>query len=239
MVKSPKIDSSKNLHRAVEKPSLQQAEAEQGKIQKQKRVSAQDAARMASQAGFQRTRKKGKGIDIGDSSQAPIPLPDDELDPEAWSQEGPEDAQGSLALAGAQFGEVAKAPEGGVSIGEAVVGSSFMPVEEDIAELQKIAERAPEPVPMLDEVTGNMASLFGIELGEDVPVGHRVLATGLVVAGEGDSVEVEDGAIKEKEMAGGLEKVTRKGHEAVDQAKTMNKGINKELNVQRTFMFKR
>ena len=81
-------------------------QAQQG----QRPMSAQDAARIAQQAGFQRTQKKpGKGIDLGDSSRSPIPIPDDENDTELWSTERLESAQENLSMAGAQFG--ARPPE--------------------------------------------------------------------------------------------------------------------------------
>ena len=92
---------------------------------------------------------------------------------------------------------------------------------------------------MLDDVSSNVGRLFGIELPDECPVGHKVLAAGLVVAGEPESVQVDKGKLKEKELAGGIEKVTKRGNQAVEEAQKMSKGINKELSVQRTFVFKR
>ena len=224
-------------------PDLQSKESQQAKTQQNKKMSSSDAARLAAQAGFVRVKKKGArkaGIDIGDSMDAPIPLPGDDVDPDAWSQEHLENAQANLTLANAQFSEAAKGAEIGESIGATIVGSSFMPTEEDLAEMEDLAHRKPPaPVPMLEEVTTNVGKLFGIELTEEVPVGHKVLAAGLVVAGEPESVDVGEGGLKEDKLAGGLKKVTERGNQAVGEAQRMNKGIGVELNRQRTFVFKR
>ena len=225
---------------STEGQTIQQKEAEKAKSQQNKAISSSDRARLASQAGFQRMRRaKGKkGLDIGDSSDAPIPLPGDELDPDAWSQEKLDSAQGSLALAGSQFGDIAETE--GADLAESVVGSSFMPVEEDLDEMQRLADLEPqEPAPMLEEVSTDVGRLFGIELGEKSPPGHKVLAAGLVVAGEPDSVQVEEGKLREKELAGGIEKVTKRGNQAVGEAQKMSKGINREVNRQRTLIVKR
>src|SRR5687768_13346070 len=102
-------------------PTLQDKEGQLVRDQQQKRISSSDAARLASQAGFQRLKKSDKkGLDIGDSSNAPIPLPGDELDPDAWSQERLDAAQENLTLATAQFGEVAQASDS-ASLGAALV----------------------------------------------------------------------------------------------------------------------
>lgn len=220
--------------------SLQQKEAVQVKQQAKADVSKQDAARLAQQAGFTRAAQKKKGgPNIGDSSRAPIPLPDDDVDPSAWSSEQLEGAQQNLGLASAQFGEVAEAEDTEPSIGAAAIGSSFLPTEDSITEMEDLAKRpAPQPIPM-DEVTTNVERLFNIKLDADVPLGHKILAAGLVVAGEPGSVDVGDGRLDEKKLAGGLRKVTERSNQSVGEAQKMNKGINRELNVQRTFMFKR
>lgn len=218
-------------------------EKEASKVQQQNvqgKMSAQDAARIAQQAGFQRAQKKtGKGIDLGDSSRSPIPIPDDENDTELWTPERLESAQENLSMAGAQFAEVAQGGVDGPSIGEAVVASSFMPTEQGVEKLQLLADRpAPEPLPM-DEVTTNVRAFFNIELGEDVPPGQKMLVTGLVVAGEAGSVEVNDGKVNEQRLAKGLQEVANRSNQAVGEAQKMSKGVSRELNLQRTFVFKR
>ncbi len=238
MVKANNIGPSKGV------TSLQQKEAQQVKQDIAKgpkgKITAQDAARIASQAGFKRLgAKKRKGFNVGSSADQENPLPEDELDLEAWSQEGLESAQGSLTLAGSQLGDIAKAGAEGVSMGAALVGGTYLPTEEDIAEMEDLAERKPTPIPLMEEVSNSVNQLFGIELNEDVPVGHRVLATGLLVAGEQDAVEVENGQLNEGSLAGGVEKVTKRGNQAVDDAGRMNKGIDQEINRNRTFMYRR
>lgn len=222
------------------RPDVNQVDAEKLKQQQAKKLSATDAARVASQAGFQRLGKTNKrGLDIGDSSRAPIPLPDDDVDGEAWAQERLDRAQENLSLASAQFAESAQASEAGSSMAETVVGSSFLPTDDDVANLQLLADKEPPPPIELEDVTTDVQRLFNIPLSEDIPVGHRVLATGLVVAGEAGSVKVEKGGLNEKDLASGLQKVTERGNQAVGEAQKMSKGINRELSVQRTFVFKR
>lgn len=218
------------------KSDLNTAEAQKAKDAQNKRIASQDAARVAQGAGFQRLGKKKGGFDIGDTSHSPIPIPD-EQEEEVWSQERLDNAQQNLTMASAQFGDVARAP--GESLGATVVGSSFLPTEGDVAAMQKLAEREP-PAPMaFDDVTTDVKRLFNIELSDEVPLGHKVLATGLVVAGEAGSVKVNDGGLDEQNLADGLQKVTERGNHAVGEAQKMNKGISRELNLQRTFVFKR
>lgn len=218
------------------KTDLNSAEAQKVKDANIKRAASADAARVAQGAGFQRLGKK-KLFDIGDTSHSPIPIPDEQED-DVWSQERLDHAQENLNLASAQFSEIAKAPTG-ESLGATVVGSSFLPTEGDVAAMQRLSEREP-PAPMeLDDVTTDVKRLFNIELKEEVPLGHKVLATGLVVAGEAGSVQVEEGGLNEQTLANGLQKVTERGNQAVGEAQKMSKGINRELNVQRTFVFKR
>ncbi len=224
------------------KPGLHEAEAEKVKQQHGQKISSQDAQRIAQQAGYQKAQKKqGKKFDVGDSSHSPIPIPDDEDDTDVWSPELLEDAQGNLALASAQFAEVAKGAQEaeGADLAQSIVGGSHLPTEEGLKKLQDLADRkAPEPIP-LDEVTTNVKQLFNIELGEDVPVGHKLLAAGLVVGGEAGSVAVEEGKLDEKRLAGGLQKVADRSNQAVGEAQKMSKGVSRELNLQRTFVFKR
>ena len=229
----PQGDGAKSLN-AKEQQSAKQKQAG--------RISSSDAARLASQAGFQRLGpKKQTKFNVGDGSSQQFALPEDDVDPDSWSQEGLESAQGELTLAGAQFGELAKSMEAETTLGAAVIGSSFLPTDEDLDEMDVLARRPPPPTPMLDEVSNSVSKLFGIELDDEVPIGHKLLAAGLVVAGETAAVQVdtEKRTLREQELAGGLEKVTRRGHQAVSEAQNMNKGVSEKLNLQRTFMYRR
>lgn len=213
-------------------------EKEQAKVKSEAaRQSASDAARLASRAGFQRTPGAArKGLAVGDSSRAPIPLPEDDLDNAEWGQERLDSAQGSLSMAGTQFEECQKS-EGPMA--EAMTASSFLPTEEGVAELQLLADRpAPEPLPM-DEVSTSVSRFFHIELTDKVPIGQRILAAGLVVAGEAGSVEAGASGLNEQKLASGLQRVTQRSNQAVGEAQRMNRGIDKERSVQRTFVFKR
>ena len=238
-----KADGPKNapLPPIRQQPTLQQKERQKVEQQQTQKLSSTDAARLASRAGFQRYNRKNKrGLDLGDAASQQYALPDDELDPEVWTAERLDDARGSLALASAQFGEVAAGSKAGVSLGASVVGSSYMPTAGDIEAMEDIANREPQqPMPMLEDVTTHVGKLFGIDLGDDVPLGHKMLAAGLVVAGEQDAVHVGKGKLEEGPLAGGIEKVAKRGNQAVGEAQMMNKGINEKLNVQRTFVAKR
>jgi hypothetical protein len=203
------------------------------------RVSSQDAARIAQQAGFHKTRPRRQGLDIGDSSRAPIPIPDESDTEVEYNAATLEDAQHNLSLATAQFGEAERGAAAGTPVAEAMVASSFLPTEEGVAKMQALADRpAPEPIP-LDDLTTSVRQLFNIDLGKDVPIGHKVLVAGLVAAGEASSVEVNKGAINEQKLAQGLQKVTERSNQAVGEAQKMSKGVSRELNLQRTFVSKR
>ncbi len=114
-----------------------------------------------------------------------------------------------------------------------------MPTEADVERLDELAKReAPEPV-LLEEASSSVERLFHIPLPAEVPAGHRMVAMGLVVAGEKESVHVEKGGLNEQKLAHGMQRVTERSNQAVGEAQRMSKGISKELSVQRTFVFKR
>lgn len=221
----------------VQVPTTEQ----QTQVQKKdtKKISAQDAARLAQQAGFQKSKKRRGGFDVGDSSQAPIPLPDDDLDPDAWSQKGLDNAQEMLSSAGPQLESAIADLKDGLGLGEAFVEGAFMPTEKDLARMQALREREPEPVPDMKSVGESLKTLFGVEFNEEMSVAERAMAVGLMVAGESAQVKIDAGAINREELLAGLRKVTEKGNQSVGQAQKMNKGIDEQLNLQRTFVFKR
>lgn len=235
MSNSGRVDGNRPV---VPQQNLNQTEAQQVRQQQGRKLSALDQARIASQAGFQKlgAHKKKRGFDVGDASGAPIPLPGDDVDPDEWSQEKLEQAQTNLSLASAQFGEIA---EQGADIGESVVGGSFLPTENDVGRMQALVDKEPPPPLEFEDVSTDVSRFFGIEMGDDVPTGHKLLATGLVVAGEAASVEVGEGGANEAKMAAGVKKVAEKGNQAVTQAQMMNKGINQQVNYNRTFVVKR
>ena len=230
----------------VTTPGLNEKEQVGVKQDKAAQLKNKEASRLAQQAGFQRVKDKKGKLAFGDSSQAPIPLPDDELDPAAWSQEGLESAEQALSSADVHFEQALKDVADGAEgrmLGISLLESGFMPVEEDLARLQAISEReselSEEAHEQLQVVGQSIGALFGIELGEGTSVAQQVMAAGLIVAGEPGQVSAAEDGLDEKKLASGVQKVTTKGGQAVEQAKTMNQGIGKELNVHRTMVFKR
>ncbi|MDP7040931.1 MAG: hypothetical protein QGI45_17375 [Myxococcota bacterium] len=236
----------KNFNAGQIVPQKQQVDLNSKEKQKVSQQQAQragqnDAARLAQQAGFSRSlgASKKKRFDVGDSSQAPIPLPEEDGESENWSQEKLDSAQGALSLASAQFGEIAKAPAEGSSLGSSVVASSFMPTEDDISDLEDLAKRPAPQAMALEEVTTSVGKHFGIMLPEETSIAEKILAAGLVVAGEKDAVITKEKGLDDQSLADGIQKVSKRSNQAVGQAQMMNKGINKELNLQRTFVMKR
>ncbi|OGR13137.1 MAG: hypothetical protein A2341_08550 [Deltaproteobacteria bacterium RIFOXYB12_FULL_58_9] len=229
-----------NIGRGLPPPqvhSLQQKEAQKTKQQAQQtKISQSDQARLAQQAGFSAQQKK-KGLNIGDSSKTPIPLPDDDVDPDSWTADMLEGAQSDLAMASTQLEDISKTKD--AEMGSTLVGSSFMPNEDGLADLQDLADRPPpQPMP-LEEVTTSVERLFAIKLDDEVSVGHRILVAGLVAAGEASAVDFAGGKINEQKLAAGIQKVTERSNQSVGEAQKNIKGIDRELNVQRTFVFRR
>lgn len=233
MSKSGRIDG----HRPVVPQQTNLNDVEAQKLRQQNKLSPADQARLAAQAGFQRlgAHKKRRGKSVDDAGESYL-APDEQVDPDDWNQETLERAQTNLSLATAQFEEIAQ--EGG-DIGEAVVGGSFLPTEGDVDRMQLLADREPPPPVELEDVNTDVKRFFDIEFGDGTPTGHKLLAAGLLVAGEGESVEVVEGATNEAKLAAGVKKVAEKGNQAVTQAQMMNKGINQQVNYNRTLIVKR
>ncbi|MBN1960471.1 MAG: hypothetical protein JW841_05955 [Deltaproteobacteria bacterium] len=224
----------------VNRPLKTLSEKEEAKLKQQRnlnKISTEDAVRLVQQAGFVRTRRrKTKGFNIGDDSHAPIPIPDEGDDVE-WSSEGLDEAQKHLALASAQLRETIRSPEEN-SFAETILGKSYLPTEENLKKLEYLEQRNGDPI-NLDEPSKNIKNLFEIELPEDLPVGHQLMINGLVVAGESVWVQVDKGKINERHMVRGVQKIAEKSNQSVGEAQKMSKGVNRELNLQRTVIFKR
>jgi|TARA_B100001964_G_C14207638_1_gene588918 hypothetical protein len=216
----------------------QQQPTEAQTTKAKKKISPQDAARLAQQAGFQKSNRKKGRFDLGDSSQAPIPLPEDELDPDAWSQQALESAQELLGGAAPQLEQASAELGEEMGLGQALVENMFMPTEKGLERLQALKEREPEPEPDLKAVSAGLEKLFGVRTEGASP--HEIaLAVGLVVAGQKEGISGAEGELDRAGLLEGVRKVTEKGNQAVGQAQKMNKGIDEQLNVQRTFMFRR
>lgn len=219
-------------------PSLSTNEAKKVRDQRARKLSSADQARIASQAGYQRlgAHRGKRRFDCGDSSLAAIPLPSDDVDPDAWSSETLEDARARLASASEHFGEMA---ESGVDFGEAAIEASFFPTEDDVTRLKLVDSREPPPLMNLKEVSADVSRFFSVDLDDEVPTGHKLLATALLVAGESKSVAIEDHRVNDAKLAAGIKKVAEKSNQAVAEAHTMNSRIEKQVSFKRTFVVKR
>ncbi len=205
------------------------------------KLSPQDAARLAQQAGFQRTQKRrgASHLDVDDLGRTPIPVPEEEGGPEAWDGEKLNDAQQHMALMSARLAEIAT-EESSEPFAERLISLGFLPTEEDLCRLESLSgSPEPEALPSMDEAAENVRKLFGVELSSEVPLGHALLVAGLVVAGEGGHAAVKGGAVDEQKLASGMKTIVQRSNQAVGDAQKMNMGINRELNLQRTFVFKR
>jgi hypothetical protein len=213
----------------------------------QRKLSQAEAERFYSQAGFSRLgRKRGKGVELDDVTQGPIPLPVDEVDESAWDQSTLDDAQQEMTLQGAQLNELQSrcAPGGetpppvGSQLFGHLVGIAFKPTEADLARLQALADAPPPPEVALGAVHSHLASLFGID-ARALPAGPAMVAASLVVAGMASAVQLEGDSLKAQPLATGLQAVVERSNGAVEGARTMSSGISKQLALQRTFVFKR
>ena len=199
---TPKVNTPVVQAKAQEvvKSDLGSVEAQKVREANDKRIASQDAARIRSGSRFPAppAPRRSARPTSATPSHSPIPIPDDEQDEEVWTQERLDSAQENLMMASAQFAEAARSPEAGGSLAEALVGSSFLPIESDTAGLQALADREPPPPVALEDVTTDVKQLFNIELKDEVPLGHKVLATGLVVAGEAGCVQVDQDGLNEQ-----------------------------------------
>src|SRR5690606_9593884 len=109
-------------------------------------------------------------------------------------------AQEELSVAGSQFSEVSRAHTD-VSLAATTLRNTFLPTEEDVAKMQALANApAPEPVALAD-ASSSAAALFGLEMDENMPLGQRLIAMGLLVAGQSKSVKIAEGKVSERFLA--------------------------------------
>ena len=216
-------------------PSLQQKEAETVKQQYAEKLSAKDASRLAQQAGFQRgaqvAKKRGEATEAG---RSPIPLPDEDLPEEGYDPSAMDQAQENFTLAQGRLEEVAERLQSGQSLGRAVMESSLTPTEGNTRQLQQASERDGGP-PDMQQAAHSASSLFNLNLGKDVPAGHKMLAIGLVVGGQASLLQ----DLKEGNLLKGVQKVMEQSGEAITKAQNRTKGIQLERNVLRTYVPKR
>jgi hypothetical protein len=207
-----------------------------------KKLSAADAERLVSQAGYQRSagRKRDKNFDVGDSQGAPIPLPVDDVDESQWEGRSLDDAQEDLTLQGATLAQVAEELadiEDPAALWKKLLELTYKPTEEDVGKLQRLE---PEPTRPLDlrTVYASAGAHFGVRL-DGVAPGPTLVAAALLVAGVRDAVKPEGKGLAPQALARGVFRVVQSGNKAVGDAKAMNQGISKNLSMHRTFVFKR
>lgn len=216
------------------------------------RVNAADAERLVSQAGFARAGKKRRPgeLDVGDASQAPIPLPEDDVAPETWSAE-------ALALVQTQLGGQAAALGRARTRGAGTKGrlralfaalveqsAGEEPSEADAARLAALGEGVPPDAAALGALARDTRAHFGLEL-TGLDVGAQLLAASMLVGGHASQVAVLPQAeasapeLDGERLADGVQRVLDGGRDAVDDGRRMNDGVSRQLSMHRTFVFKR
>jgi hypothetical protein len=233
--------------RQAAEQQAQQGVAE-GLLRQTKKPTAADAERLVSQAGYQRTsgRKRDKNFDVGDSTQAPIPLPADDVDPQAWSSSALSEAQERLTKQGHAFLQADQQLEEGADLSalwQRVVEQNYAGSPEALErQAQAGGSVGDEPQAdglMLAQMQQSAQALFGKDLGQTEP-GAALVAASLLVAGSAEAVDVLAGpsgsaaTLEPKRLAAGVQKVINKGHSAVEDARTMSAGIGAHLLVHRT-----
>jgi len=237
-----------------ESPKEEGASSVVGKDGVRKVLAPQDAERLVSQAGFARAKKRRPGdLDMGDSSQAPIPLPEDDVDAGAWSAEALAQVQAQLGAQGGVLRAVrqgmAQKPKtrGAKGLWEAMVEAAFGDGGEEPQRLGALGDNpAPDPQ-ALAQMASQAHAHFGLEL-EGLEPGSQLLAASLLVAGHSEQVAVVAGAqegagaakqLDGDKLLGGVEAVLDGGRAAVDDGRRMNEGVSKNLAMHRTFVAKR
>ncbi len=223
----------------------QEKVAEQTYAPTQRARSGDEIERLAGQVGYVRQQKKKRhGFEMDDMSQAPIPLPADDIDDKnGFDQKSLDDAQEGLTLQSNELKQLARDVEqnGGEKLGfiAKLVGRAFKPTPEDIARLEAMqtADVQDQQLPM-GAVNGSMEGLFGINL-KQIPQGPAMVAAALVVAGMSDAVQTTGDSLEPNRFCRGMQSLVSNSNEAVDDARTMSSGINRQLAIQRTFVFRK
>lgn len=169
-----------------------------GQPEPPKRVmSAADVERLASQAGFSRTggKKNKKGIDLGDSSQAPIPLPEDDLDgtdpANAMNYESLAEAQSQMLHHGAAMTRSrGSGTRSLLGMWQALIaGEGTQDEDEEVDEareargkhLQSLASEIPPDAEAMAGLAASIREQFGIDLA-GTPIGPQMMAASLCKA---------------------------------------------------------
>lgn len=226
-------------------------------------MSAADVERLASQAGFARTggRKKNKNIDVGDSSQAPIPLPEDDLEGNDYSNgmsyEGLDQAQAQLLHHKAALTRTrGKGIKNLLGMWESLIAGDGTSDEDDDVDdarqarsrhLQQMQAEIPPDAEALAGLTASIREQFGIDLAGS-PVGPQMMAASLLVAGQREDVAVTTSpagastaapTLDAERLFAGAGRVIDAGRQAADDARKRADGMQRNLSFHRTFVPKR
>ena len=220
--------------------------AEQTLVPSQRGRSADEIERLAGQVGYVRPQKKKRhGFEMDDMSQAPIPLPADDIDDKnAFDQKSLDDAQEGLTLQSNELKQLAHDVEQNalpqLGFVSRLVERAFNPTPEGIAKLEalKDATAQQEPEVAMGTVNGSLDDLFGLNL-KQVAQGPALVSVALVVAGKSHAVKPMGDSVEPKSFCRGMEEVVSSSNEAVDDARTMKSGINRQLAMQQTFVFRK
>ncbi len=239
------------------------AEQKKVKADKAKAQAAKNAGRLAQQAGFGRVHgARKRGVDLGDSANTPIPLPGDDVDPDAWEQQALDDAQAALSSSQGNLEEVLSELAAERPLGEALLGASFMPSEADLSRLQAIVGRLSDDSEQstddrdaagttdgrpsdddspfdLQTIAAQLGDGFGVELPDGASLGDAIVSAGIVVSGEAAALGADCGGASAQNIVASVRTVTKKCNQAVERAQKLNKGIGIELSQHRTMVFKR
>ena len=134
----------------------------------------------------------------------------------------------------------------GKNLQEALHETAFAPVAADIGKLAALKARLddeegdePTPAAITEQLRARLHSSFGVNLDPDAPFAKVALSAGLLVAGAAETIDDRNGGTSDGNLAAGIKAVTEKSNQAIERAQKLNKGIDVQLSVQRTMVFKR
>ena len=192
---------------------------------------AQDAARVAQGAGFVRQGAHGKRkADASDPLSGQLVLPDSELDLDSQSlaalKSCLERTEGMAAKLGGSAGS--SESEGAASLCDALV--AFTPETE--LRLQSLSERAEEPLPsgLEDAVRSSL-----IALGESPQAGASVAELLVQLSAKVAGLPADASS----DVITAARSLCKKANQSIGQAQKMINGIDQQLSVHRTFVFRR
>ena len=214
-----------------------------------------EAEALASQSGFVRAGKKRRSIDMGDSSESAIPLPQDDLEGIELDHSGLEGAEGALlrhthALARGRARREGK--QGLLALWQAIIGDQGEDENDDDGDdeerradralaLQQLQSEPPPDAEGLATLRESMQAHFGVDMAE-APVGPQLMAASLLVAGMQQDVQAAPGSaegVDAQRLFDGASRMIDAGRQAAEDARTRAETTAKHIALQRTFVPKR